>query len=161
MSNYDSPANDSIDRRRFLASAAGAAATAVALPAVGTAAAHFPEDLEIEVKPGSDESPIHPNARGVIPVAVLQTEAFDPTSEGVHYRFGAPDAVADGGGARPARHAVEDVNGDGDDDLVLHFSAADAGFDGDEDAAALYWEREQGAHHGLSGTDAITIVGRE
>lgn len=161
MSNHDSPLTDSIDRRRFLASAAGATATAIAFPAVGTAAAHFPEDLEIDIKPGSDENPIKPNARGSIPVAVHHTEAFDPTSEGTHYRFGAPDAVGDGGGARPVRHSVEDVNGDGDDDLVLHFPADDTGFDGDEDEGALFWEREEGAHHGLSGTDTVTIVGSE
>jgi FtsP/CotA-like multicopper oxidase with cupredoxin domain len=118
------------------------------------------EGLEIDIKPGSDKNPINPNSHGVIPVAVLQTDEFDPAREDVRYRFGAPDVVGDGGGARPAHDGyVKDVNGDGQDDLILHFPTDETGFDGDESEGRLEWERtEEG--HGLSGSDTVTIVGR-
>jgi len=152
----------SIVRRGFLRVSAGMAATAVGITSLsGTVAAHFPSDLEIDIKPGSDKNPINPNSSGVIPVAVLQTDEFDPTSEDIRYRFGAPDVVADGGGARPSHDGhVEDVDGDGRDDLVLHFPTDETGFDGDESEGRLEWERTESGEHGLSGTDTVTIVGR-
>lgn len=157
-----SPDESSTSRRSVLRAGTGlVAATLGAVAVSGQAAAHFPEGLAVDVRPGSDDNPINPDSRGLVPVAVLATDAFDPTEEDVRYRFGAPDVVADGGGARPARGGhVEDVDGDGRDDLVLQFPVEDTGFDGDESAARLEWERTEAGHHGLSGTDAITIVGR-
>lgn len=158
----DSSDNTSIARRGFLRVSAGIAATAIGIASLsGNVAAHFPSDLEIDIKPGSEKNPINPNSNGVIPVAVLQTSEFDPTSEDIRYRFGAPDVVADGGGARPAHDGhVDDVDGDGRDDLVLHFPTAETEFDGDESEGRLEWERTESGEHGLSGTDTITIVGR-
>lgn len=149
-------------RRSVLRAGAGLAAAAVGVVGgVGTAAAHFPEELEIDVKPGDDDPTINPDSGGVTPVAVLQTDEFDPTDESVNYRFGAPDVVAAGGGARPAHCGhVEDGDGDGRDDLVLHFPTDEAGFDGDEEEARLVWEREHGGGHGFSGTDEVRVVGR-
>lgn len=155
-------AESSLARRTFLRASTGLAATGLGIAALGgTAAAHFPAGLDVDVKPGSDDNPVNPDAGGVIPVAVVQTDDFDPTSADVRYRFGAPDVVADGGGARPAHGGhVEDVDGDGRNDLVLHFPVAEAGFDGDESAARLEWERDETGAHGLSGMDIVTIVGR-
>ena len=158
----------SFDRRRFLKAGTGAAVAAIGLPTVsGVAAAHFhgsdKATLNIDIKPDSTENTINPKSEGVVPVAVLHTEEFDPTSQNVNYRFGAQDVVANGGGARPIHdgHAT-DVNGDGQCDLVLHFPVEDTGFDGDETVGHLHWEKgEKGAHHGLGGSDAITIVGSE
>lgn len=152
----------SISRRSVLRAGAGVAATALGVAALGgQAAAHFPAGLEIDVKPDSDENTINPDGRGVTTVAVLQTDNFDPTSEDVRYRFGAPDVVRDGGGARPAHTGhVEDVDGDDRPDLVLHFPTDETGFDGDESEARLEWERTESGHHGLSGTDEVTIAGR-
>lgn len=147
-------------RRTVLKSAAGLAAASAGLAAFsGSAAAHWEQELDIDVKPGSDRNPINPRSGGVTPVAVLATDAFDPTDEDVCYRFGSSEAVEDGGGANPARHRVEDVDGDGNDDLVLFFRTAEAGFDDDDEAAALYWDRDESREHGLSGRDAVTIVG--
>ncbi len=126
----------------------------------GTAVAHFPTKLEIDVKPGSDSNAVNPRSRGVVPVAVLRTDEFDPTGEDVRYRFGAPEAVGSGGGARPVHEGhVEDVDGDGSDDLVLHFPVRDAGFDGDESEAELRWERDESGEHGLAGRNQVRIVG--
>ncbi|WP_126663810.1 hypothetical protein [Haloterrigena salifodinae] len=158
----DSTTDSAMARRRVLRGGTGLAATALGIATLGgQAAAHFPTDLEIDVKPGTERAPINPNSCGVIPVAVLRTDEFDPTSEDVRYRFGAPDVVEGGDGARPMHggHAV-DMNGDGRDDLLLLFPAPDAGFDGDESTARLEWERSEDGAHGLAGTAPIRIVGR-
>ena len=152
----------SIARRGFLRASTGLAATTLGIVSLsGQAAGHFPASLAVDIKPGSEYNPVNPNSHGVIPVAVLQTDEFDPTSEDARYRFGAPDVVADDGGARPAHGGhVEDVDGDGRDDLVLHFPTSETGFDGDESKGRLEWERTEEGTHGLSGTDTVTIVGR-
>lgn len=92
---------------------------------------------------------------------MLQTEAFDPTSKNVNYRFGAPDVVEDGGGACPIHDGhVTDIDGNGNCDLLLHFPMKKTGFDGDEQLGSLHWEKgHKGAHHGLGGSDTISIVG--
>lgn len=161
MSSEANSGDERSSRRGFLGSCTGVAATAIAVPALsGSVAAHFPEDLEIDIEPESEDNRINADSNGHIPVAVLQTEAFDPTAEDVRYRFGAPDVVSEGGGARPAHDGhVEDVDGDGDDDLVLHFPTEETGFDGDEEEGRLEWERDEEGEHGLSGTDDVTVVG--
>ena len=153
----------SIARRGFLRVSSGLAATAVGIATFGgQVAAHFPSELDIDIKPGSDDHRTNPNSNGVIPVAVLQTGQYDPTSEYVRYRFGAPNVIADGGGARPAHSGhVEDVNGDGQDDLVLHSPTSETGIDGDESERRLEWERTEEGQHGLSGTDTVTVAGRQ
>jgi len=172
MFNHDTPDDStnpdepSVARRGFLKAGAGAIAAAVAVPAVsGVASAHYHGDekpaLEVDVKPDSDENTINPKSGGVVPVAVLQTDEFDPTSENVNYRFGAKGVVADGGGSRPLHGGhVEDVDDDGRQDLVLHFPIEGTGFDGDEERGHLHWEKgHRGAHHGLGGSDDVSIVG--
>lgn len=154
--------DSSIGRRGFLQVSSGLAASAVGISTFGgQVAAHFPKELDIDIKPGSDGNPINPKSNGVIPVAVLQTEEFDPACNDVNYRFGASDVVAEGSGARPVHSGhVKDVNGDGQDDLVLHFPTDETGFDGDESEGRLEWERTEEGNHGLSGTDTVTFVGR-
>ncbi|WP_137290646.1 twin-arginine translocation signal domain-containing protein [Natronorubrum halophilum] len=150
-----------IDRRKFLKASGGTVAGIGAISiGSGTVAAHFPAELDIDIKPGCDKNPVNPSSRGVIPVAVHQTEDFDPTTEGVRYRFGAPDTVEDGGGARPSHDGHrEDVNGDGTTDLVLHFPVEETGFDSEDSEGKLLWERDEAGEHGLSGSDEVTIVG--
>lgn len=148
------------DRRTVLRATAGlAAATAGLTAATGGALAHFPRELDVEVKPDSEESPINPESNGVTSVVVYQTAEFDPTSEDVRYRFGAPEAVADGDGTTPVRSHTDDVNEDGSMDLVLQFRTAEAGFDDDSETAELRWDRDEGREHGLSGRDTIRTVG--
>lgn len=148
-------------RRDVIRAGAGAAAAAVAVPALtGQAAAHFPDELSVDVKPHSDENVVAPKGHGFVPVTVLQTDEFDPTSEPVRYRFGAPDVVGDGGGARPIHDGYPlDVDGDGREDLLLLFPTRGTGFDSDVGQARIEWEREEGGEHGLSGTDSVTVVG--
>lgn len=95
--------------------------------------------VAINIKPGSAENPINLKSNGVIPVAVLTTQAgeyglplaFDATT--IHpltARFGPKAVVTAGGGAHEAhgRGHIEDAiersderTKDGDLDMVLHF----------------------------------------
>lgn len=155
---------DSIDRRKFLRAGVGVAGATAALPILtGNVAAHFPAKLTIDIKPKSEKNRIMLGSGGTVTVAVVQTDGFDPTSKPVHYRFGTPDVVASGGGARPAESAqLKDVNGDGRMDLVLEFPLAETGFDGDEKKGKLIWERDhKGSEHGLSGAGPVTVIGGE
>lgn len=160
MSKQFRPTDRQSHRRGLLKVIAGTATSALAVSGLGgSAAAHFEEDLEIDIKPDSDDNRINADSNGYVPVAVLQTETFDPTDEDVRYRFGAPDVVSDGGGARPAHDGhVEDVNGDGNDDLILHFPTGDTDFDRDDEEGRLEWERTDAGEHGLAGTDDVSIV---
>ncbi|MCT9097158.1 hypothetical protein [Haloarchaeobius sp. HME9146] len=38
--------------------------------------------------------------------------------------------------------------------------AGDAGFDHDDETAQLRWELDESGHHGLAGSDSVTVVGR-
>ena len=147
-------------RRTVLRTTVGLAAATTGLAALaGPAAAHFPKELEIDVKPGNDRNPINPRNRGVTTVAVVATDTFDPTDEDVRYRFGSPEILEGGGGAHPVHHRVHDVDGDGHDDLVLRFRTAEAGFDHGDTEAELRWDRDETREHGLSGRDGIRTVG--
>jgi hypothetical protein len=79
-------------------------------------------DVPIDIKPGSYPNSINPKSKGVIPVAILNENLFVPewvTPDSV--RFG-PDEAA------PVYWAYEDVDGDEDIDLILHFKTQEAGF---------------------------------
>lgn len=117
-------------------------------------------EVDISIKPGEEPNPINPRSRGTIPVAILQTDDFNPVEEvdvGT-LRFGPPDVIDDGNGASPIHggHA-EDVDNDGDDDLVVHFAAEDAGFQSEDEEGRVVGETTDGIH--LSGTDSVRVVG--
>ena len=129
--------------------------------------AGFETEIEIDVKPCNDSNIINANKKGVIPVGIKQTDNFDPndSESGViidSLRFGAPDVVKGGGGAEPAHNGhTEDVmpcEGDDREDLVVHFSAPDTGFNGEEKSSRLEGKTEDGIS--LVGTDSIKFVGR-
>lgn len=116
-------------------------------------------DLDIDVKPDSDENPIAPGSKGMIPVVVYSTPDFDATSLDVStLRFGSPLTVDNGDGAQPAHVGhVEDVDGDGLLDLVVHFPTGDTGFQDGVTEAKLVGQTTDGM--AAMGTDSITIVG--
>lgn len=158
----ESTTNESAySRRHALRAGTGVAATAFGVAALGgQAAAHFPEDLEIDVRPDCDINRIDLESRDLIPVAVFQTDEFDPANEPVRYRFGAPDAVSNGDGARPVDDGYYvDLNGDDQADLLMFFRTDETGFDSEDSTARLVWERTEEGQHGLAGTATLTIVG--
>jgi hypothetical protein len=147
-------------RRTVLKTAAGTAAATFGLASfAGSAAAHFPAELSIDVVPGAERSPVNPDSDGLVSVAVHRTETFDPVSEHVRYGFGSHDAFESGDGARVVTHHTADVDGDGSEELVLQFRTSETGLDHDDTEAELKWYRDESLEHGLSGHDEITTVG--
>lgn len=109
--------------------------------------------VAIDIKPGNERNPINPHSKGKLPVAILTDGAFDalqvdPTS----VRFG-PDQ----GGIAHAQGHVEDVDGDGDADLLLHFRARDTGIACGDTEATLTGETYDGQQ--IAATDTIKTVG--
>jgi len=79
-------------------------------------------EVPIDIKPGSDPNSLNLNGNGVVPVAILGTTLFDVATIDIGtIRFGPGEAapVHDG--------HLEDVNGDGLTDLVLHCREGEIG----------------------------------
>ena len=70
--------------------------------------------VSIDIKPGSCPNSINLKSKGVVPVAVLTTDYFDAANVD-------PETVRLEGVAA-VKWAMDDFDGDGDLDLVLHFS---------------------------------------
>jgi hypothetical protein len=134
----------------------------------------------VNIKPGSDPNSINLRNKGVIPIAVLTTEAgeygtpvgFDATLiDPLSVRFGPYDEVwAETGGAFEAhdRGHIEDsleldeTTRDGDLDMVLHFDTQETDLAyGDERACAKgIWRDGEGNVHTFFGCDAVRILGK-
>lgn len=92
------------------------------------APASAPEVI-IDIKPGSSQNSINLKSKGVVPVAVLTTDGFfadtiDPST--VYFA-----------GAAPVRWKLEDVDDDGDDDMIFHFRTQELELDQDSTEATL------------------------
>jgi hypothetical protein len=74
-------------------------------------------EVAIDIKPGSDTNPINLKSKGLVPVAVLTTDGFAAAAVD-------PQTVLLAGVA-PLRWTMEDVDGDGDKDMLFHFKTED------------------------------------
>jgi hypothetical protein len=163
-------------RRHVLRATAGTAVAIVAVPAVsGVVAAHFPTELTIDIQPENADNYIDLDVHETVAVAVQRTEfinsdgereTFDPTEEAVRYRFGSKNALRNGDGARPVDEGeVITMGGHGHGNeteaLLLEFPVDETGLDGGEEAAWLYWERDESGEHGYSGVDAVNVYGTD
>jgi hypothetical protein len=107
----------------------------------------------IDIKPGSFPNSINPRSKGVIPVAVLTTSSFDATAvDPATVLFGPA-----GTEATPVHSALEDVDGDGDADIILHFKTQDTGIVCGDTSASLTGETSGGQV--IEGSDSIKTVG--
>jgi len=89
--------------------------------------------VNIEVKPGSNQTVINVAAKGMIPVAILSSNTFNATKVNpLTVRFGAT-----GTEALPRHWTLQDVNGDGLPDLVLQFSTRNTGLQAGDNQATL------------------------
>jgi len=117
--------------------------------AIGYAGAAPPiVEVKIDIKPGSDPNPINLKSKGVVPVAVLTTGDLDAgTVDPVTVSFA---------GAAPLRWTAEDVDGDGDVDLLLHFKTQELNLDADSTDATLTGSTFDGQL--IQGTDTVEVV---
>ena len=129
--------------------------------AVTITAVEVATEMQVDIKPGSERNPLNLRSRGVLPVAIIGATDFDVHDIDVTtVRFG-----VDGDNAAPAhrrRGHIEDINGDGIDDMMLHFRTQALGISGDVERGAvitlaLTGELEEGTH--FDGEDTVTIVG--
>jgi len=82
-----------------------------------------PVTVTIDIKPGSDPNSINPAGKQKISVAILGTGTFDATQVNWETVLFGPGGATESHG----RAHVEDVDGDGDMDLLLHFNAGETG----------------------------------
>ena len=110
------------------------------------------EPVTIDIKPSNDTNPINPKSKGVIPVAILTTSTFDATIvDPLSVKFGPNDATETHG-----RGHIEDANGDGLLDLVLHFNTQETGIRCSDSSASLTGETFDG--QAIGGSDSIRMV---
>ena len=112
-----------------------------------------PIPISIDIKPVTFPNRINPNSNGKIPVAILTTWSFDATTvDPTTVHFG-----ASGTEVAPVQSAAEDVDGDGDIDMVLHFVTQNTGITCGNDSASLTGALFSGVT--FKGSDSIETVG--
>jgi hypothetical protein len=112
-----------------------------------------PVRVAIDIKPASSRNSINPGSNGNIPVAILTTDTFDASSvNSSTVRFGRT-----GKEAAPLRSSLEDIDGDGDLDLVLHFATQQTGLQCVDSSARLSGKSFDGQP--LTGSDSVRTVG--
>jgi hypothetical protein len=125
----------------------------IALQGGSVAVTSSVQAVSIDIKPGDVPNTLNRRSRGVIPIAILTTEQFDATSLDVtSLRFGAT-----GGEIGAVRAVFEDVDDDGDTDLVVFFHSTDTGIDCDTLFAYLSGATSIGVD--IAGTDSVNIAG--
>ena len=113
--------------------------------------------VSIDIKPGSESNPINLDSHGIVPVAVLTTASFDASrfTPEMAYLSDATSAMSAGCmGAMAVRWAREDVNNDGQDDLVMFFNVRDLSLTANSTAATLM-------AHGAYGGTTLHIIGTD
>jgi hypothetical protein len=109
-------------------------------------------DVAIDFMPGSRRNRINPRRGGRVAVAVLSGSGFDATTvDWSTAELGAGLAPALGPGL------TRDVNGDGNQDLVLWFRVRDTGITCGDTSITLLATTSAG--DGIRGVDAISVVG--
>jgi hypothetical protein len=105
-------------------------------------------EVAVDIKPGSYPNSINLNSRGVVPVVVLTTPEFDAST--------VDPATVLFAGAAPVRWTLEDVDDDGDLDMLFHFRTQELNLDENSNEATLTGDTLDGGH--IRGTDAVNVV---
>ena len=110
-------------------------------------------ELDLDIKPGSFPNSINPKSKGRIPVGVLTTANFDATDiDPTTIYFGLT-----GTEAAVVHYGYEDLDGDGDTDLITHFKTQETGIACTSGHAFLTAKTISGDV--VSGSDSFSSVG--
>jgi hypothetical protein len=112
--------------------------------------------ITIDIKPGSDPNSVNPDAGGFLAVGILTTSIALGDAADFYALDVDPSTLTFGpAGAAIARTAkVKDVDGDGDNDLILHFGISETGITCGDTEATLTGETFSG--DAFEGTDSLT-----
>ncbi len=105
-------------------------------------------EVTIDIKPGDSQNNINLKSKGVVPVAVLTTDAFNAAT--------VDPATVLFAEAAPVRSTLEDVDGDGDADMLFHFRTQELNLDQDSTEATLTGQTTEEV--AIQGTDEVRIV---
>lgn len=112
-----------------------------------------PLPILIDIKPATFPNSINPKSKGKVPVAILTTPSFDATAVDPTTVFFGVTGIEVG----PVHSATEDVDGDGDIDMVLHFATQVTGITCGSASASLTGAMFSGVR--IMGTDSVETVG--
>ena len=112
-------------------------------------------EVEIDIKPGSDPNCFNNDGKGVIPIAILGSSTFDVTQVDPLTLSLDSQAVKTKGNGDPQTN-IEDVNGDGFDDLVVKIIDTDGTYQVGTGTATLTGQLFDGTQ--IEGTDSICIT---
>lgn len=121
--------------------------------------------IAIDIKPDSDSNPINLKSKGLLPVAILTTEDFSPLLvDDETILFGDEGALSATAGdpVTPTKIKEDDVDGDGDLDLLLFFSVNALVECGaiDEESTSIGLTAELLDGTPIIGSDSVRIVPR-
>jgi formylglycine-generating enzyme required for sulfatase activity len=122
--------------------------------------AHPPIAVEISIKPGNDVNPINPRSRGIIPVAILGSDTFDPEDVDETTPAFGPNAVMPRHDLTEPETFIDhlrDVNEDGFTDLVTHYRTQEIGFAIGDAEACISGELLDGTP--FEGCDTVEVIG--
>jgi len=135
----------------------GLSATFQGISRLSTVVGFIPEAINVgvDIKPGESPNTINLKSRGVLPVAILSTSAFDARSVAPETVVLAGAHVRLKGNGDPAV-SLEDVNGDGLLDLILQFDTQSLEITSSDAQANLTGRTTDGLK--IIGHDEIKIV---
>lgn len=118
--------------------------------------------VEIDIKPGSDPNAIKLSSKGLLSVAVITTPNFEAslfTPEMAHLSDANTPMPGGCAGAMPVRWVLEDVNRDGQPDILFFFRIQDLDLTSSSTAANFMAHGSYGAGtlH-ILGTDSVKVV---
>jgi hypothetical protein len=119
-------------------------------------AVEYPDEVEIDIKPGSDPNCFNNNGHGVIPVAILGSVTMDVTNiDPATVELDGLKVKRVGRWNKLLAH-IEDVTGDGFDDMVVQIQDEAGAFPIGHGTATLTWEFYDGTQ--FSAEDDICVV---